>query len=83
MVKTGKTVIDKGTIKMNELLFVIHTIRLHPRYLQSDFCRYNAFAVAEAASRGYISSVCHGEAYNRWFVTKKGLELLQEEGYDY
>jgi hypothetical protein len=49
--------------------------------LQSDFARENAFIIAEAASRGHISSVLSGTATNSWYVTIKGFTLLKKEGY--
>lgn len=49
--------------------------------LQSDFAREHAFIIAEAASRGHISSVLSGAATNSWYVTAKGFTLLKKEGY--
>ena len=49
--------------------------------LQSDFAREHAFIIAEAASRGHISSVLSGAATNSWYVTANGFKLLKKEGY--
>lgn len=66
---------------MNTYLKVLYDVMRAKRTLQSDFSRYNAFYIAEAASRGHISSVLSGSATNFWFLTKKGFELLEKEGY--
>ena len=62
---------------MNEYIKLIKEILFQPRAFQSDYCRYNAYLVAEAASRGHISCVVQGERKNRWYVTKKGLGFLR------
>jgi hypothetical protein len=49
--------------------------------LKSDFSRQNAYYIAEAASRGHITSILSGAATNFWWVTKEGYELLKKEGY--
>lgn len=49
-----------------------------PKALQSDFARANAFYIAEAASRGHITSIVFGEPTNIWYVTPRGLVFLSE-----
>lgn len=63
---------------MNEYLKVLHALYVKPRHLQSDFARYNAKIIAEAASRGHITSLLAGIATNKWYVTIKGAEILNE-----
>lgn len=44
---------------------------------KSDFARANADAVAEAASRGFITSVNERGEFGRWWrITKPGLHVL-------
>lgn len=63
---------------MNNLVEVLLYIQEFSPKLQSDFAREEAKVVAEAASRGLISSLdfC-GFATNRWHLTSKGIKLLQ------
>lgn len=65
---------------MNEYLSFLYDVMMKKRKLQSDFARENAMFVAEAASRGHISSIICGEAKNSWFLTGKGYELLKSSG---
>jgi hypothetical protein len=63
---------------MNNLVEILLYIQEFSPKLQSDFAREEAKVVAEAASRGLISSLdfC-GFATNRWHLTSKGVKLLQ------
>ena len=63
---------------MNQYLKVLYEIYCEPRYLQSDFARYNAKLIAEAASRGHITSLLSGIATNKWYLTIDGAEFLSE-----
>lgn len=48
---------------------------------QSNFARGESIYIAEAASRGHISSIINGSVTNSWSVTTKGKRLLKEEGF--
>lgn len=63
---------------MYKYLKVLRVIYECPRALQSDFARQEAFTIAEAASRGHISSLVLGEPRNYWYITTRGLEFLEE-----
>lgn len=63
---------------MGQYLEMLKDILFRPKHFQSDFCRYNAALVAEAASRGHISSVVQGAPKGKWFITKAGLEMLED-----
>lgn len=71
----------KGVFYLNKYLDMLCQMMQKQYTLQSDFARENAFMVAEAASRGHISSVLSGTATNAWYVTAKGFNLLKKEGY--
>ena len=80
--ETGVTVTNmKGVYYLNKYLEVLCKMMQKQYRLQSDFARENAFIIAEAASRGHISSVLSGTATNSWYVTAKGFKLLKKEGY--
>jgi hypothetical protein len=64
---------------LNPYLEFLKRLYENPKSLQSDFCRYNAFLVAEAASRGHISSIMAGKAHNKWVVTKSGFEFINAQ----
>lgn len=66
---------------MNQYLKTLYEIYKEPKFLQSDFARYNAKSVAEAASRGHITCVLAGIATNKWYVTISGAELLNSYGW--
>lgn len=66
---------------MNSYLKVLYEIYTKPRNLQSDFARYNAQLVAEAASRGHISCIIAGVATNKWYITIGGAEFLKKAGW--
>lgn len=71
----------KGVFYLNKYLETLCKM-LQKRYnLQSAFAIEHAFIIAEAASRGHISSVLSGTATNSWYVTAKGFKLLKTEGY--
>ena len=71
----------KGVKYLNKYLETLAQMMFNQYKLQSDFARENAFIIAEAASRGHISSVLSGTATNSWYVTAKGFKLLKKEGY--
>lgn len=76
------TVINtKGVFYLNKYLETLCKMMNKQYTLQSDFAREHAFIIAEAASRGHISSVLSGTATNAWYVTAKGFKLLKKEGY--
>ena len=60
---------------MHKYLMFLGYIDAHTPKLQSDFCRYKAKLVAEAASRGHITCFCFGKPTNKWQLTTEGLEL--------
>lgn len=66
---------------MNQYLRVLYEIYMNPKHLQSDFARYNAKLVAEAASRGHITSVTAGIAVNKWHITIGGMDFLNQAGW--
>jgi hypothetical protein len=63
---------------MNHYLETLLYVFLKQPKLQADYSRYNAKILAEACSRGHITSVVAGEAHNRWYTTAKGVEMLRE-----
>lgn len=71
----------KGVKYLNKYLETLAQMMFKQYKLKSDFARENAFIIAEAASRGHITSVLSGTATNSWFVTSKGYTLLKKEGY--
>lgn len=71
----------KGVKYLNKYLETLAKMMFKQYRLQSDFARENAFIIAEAASRGHITSVLSGTATNSWYVTSKGFNLLKKEGY--
>lgn len=66
---------------MNQYLKMLFEIYSQPRHLQSDFARYNAKLVTEAASRGHISCILAGIATNKWYITISGAEFLNKAGW--
>lgn len=50
----------KGVFYLNKYLETLCKMMQKQYRLQSDFARENAFIIAEAASRGHISSVLSG-----------------------
>ncbi len=62
---------------MNAYLKVLRHILLNPQSFQSDFSRKHAGLIAEAASRGHISSVIDNKARDRWCVTSTGLAMVE------
>lgn len=71
----------KGVFYLNKYLETLCKMMNKQYTLQSDFAREHAFIIAEAASRGHLSSVLSGTATNAWYVTAKGFKLLKKEGY--
>lgn len=65
---------------MSEYLKVLLECHKHPKAFQSDYARYCAGYIAEAASRGHITSVINGLPTARWYVTAEGLKFLQDNG---
>lgn len=64
---------------MNELIKVIRACQQEPKAFQSDFARKHASAVAECASRGFITCLQYGVNKGRWMVTSEGIEIAQKE----
>ncbi len=62
---------------MHKYLMFLGYIDAHTPKLQSDFCRYNANLVAEAASRGHITCFWFGKPINKWHLTAEGLEFYK------
>lgn len=65
---------------MDKYLKLLLEVHAHPKAFQSDYARYNAYLIAEAASRGHITSVVNGIPVGRWYVTTEGLLFLQHNG---
>ncbi|WP_051447582.1 hypothetical protein [Rhizobium leguminosarum] len=63
------------TLNMSELLSLIHTNG--PARLKSNLARAFADEVAEAASRGFLTSLLDGEPSQSWRLTPQGLAALQ------
>ena len=63
---------------MYHYLEILNYIRLNQPKLKSDFARLEAYLVAEAASRGHITTVVAGRAAFRWYITKEGIEFLND-----
>ena len=60
---------------MHKYLMLLGYIEAHSPKLQSDFCRYTAKLIAEAASRDHITCFLYGKPTNKWHLTMDGLEL--------
>lgn len=60
---------------MHKYLMFLGYIEFNSPKLQSDFCRYKAKLVAEAASRGHITCFWYGKPTNKWHLTTEGLDL--------
>lgn len=58
---------------MNDYIYTLQCIYTKQVSLQSGFARRFALEIAEAASRGHITSLLNGLGKNRWFITEKGL----------
>lgn len=65
---------------MNALLNLLLELQREPKAFQSDWARANAYHVAEAASRGYITCVQQGINRGKWYVSLKGVNLLNSQG---
>lgn len=63
---------------MNKYLAMLRMVLSEVKTLQSDYVRANVFIVAEAASRGHITSLSGGKSFNRWFLTLEGHKFLTE-----
>lgn len=62
---------------MNKYLQLLSHLRRSPKMLQSDYARANMVLIAEAASRGHISSLTQGKVATReWHVTAAGVSFL-------
>lgn len=62
---------------MHNYLMFLGYIETNTPKLQSDFCRYKAMLIAEAASRGHITCFWFGRPRNKWHLTAEGLELYK------
>ena len=60
---------------MHKYLMFLGYVYVYEPKLQSDFCRYKARLIAEAASRGHITCFCNGKPTNKWYLTTEGFEL--------
>lgn len=64
---------------MNKLLECLRYVFNNFPKLKSDYARANAFALAEAASRGYITNInVEGLAQDFWMLTLKGYTAMRE-----
>ena len=67
---------------MNQYIEVLGCIRLVAVSLKSNFARNEAYLIAEAASRGHITSVMGGCVCDRWYITEEGIKFLKQyKGY--
>lgn len=68
----------EGLQEMNQLIDCLSYIFLNFPKLKSDYAREKAFIIAEACSRGYITTInVEGKAQDFWMVTLKGYNLLK------
>ncbi|AZV02360.1 host RNA polymerase sigma70 factor inhibitor [Pectobacterium phage Q19] len=66
---------------MGDYLKVLATLKSCPKTFQSNYVRNNAALVAEAASRGHISSLSiSGRNAGCWEITASGAQFLNEMG---
>lgn len=64
---------------MNKLLECLRYVFANFPKLKSDYARANAFVIAEAASRGYITNInVEGLAQGFWMLTLKGYTAMKE-----
>lgn len=63
---------------MYKYLELLSYLSVSPKELQSDYVRYNAKLIAEAASRGHITCIVFGVPTNKWFITNKGRKFLEK-----
>ena len=68
---------------MNQYIEVLACIRLGAVSLKSNFARYEAYLIAEAASRGHITSVMGGRVCGSWYITEEGIKFLKQYKGDY
>lgn len=62
---------------MNKYLALLESLLRQPKMLQADYIRENSALVAEAASRGHITSLTVGAmATRQWTITQSGLNFL-------
>lgn len=64
---------------MNQLIAVIKQAQREPKTFQSDWARSNAFHVAEAACRGYITCLQAGVNKGKWLATAAGIDLVERQ----
>ena len=63
---------------MNKLLECLKYVFHNFPKLKSDYARANAFVIAEAASRGYITNInVEGLAQDFWMLTLKGYNTMR------
>lgn len=62
---------------MNDYLNVLNWVYYNHPTTKSDFARNEANILAEACSRGHITTVVCGIALNKWHITSKGLKFLE------
>ena len=63
---------------MGPYLQLLQEILQRPKHFQSDYCRYNAVLISEAASRGHITCVINGLPKGKWFLAKAGYEFMSQ-----
>lgn len=64
---------------MNSLLAVIKKLQKEPKTFQSDWARSNAYALAEAVSRGYVTCLQAGVNTGKWMATAEGINLVEKQ----
>lgn len=64
---------------MNHLIAIIKQTQANPQTFQSNWARANAFHVAEAACRGYVTCIQAGVNRGKWMVTEAGIALVERQ----
>ncbi len=66
---------------MNDYLKILATIKRCPKTFQSNYVRNNSALVAEAASRGHLTSLnTKGQNSGCWEITALGTSFLNVHG---
>ena len=68
---------------MSQYIEVLAYIRRGAVSLKSNYARYEAYLIAEAASRGHITSILGGRAWGGWYITEEGIKFLKQYKGDY
>lgn len=66
---------------MNNLIAVLKRAQRDPFKFQSDYARAQAYHVAEAASRGFLTCLQQGTNAGCWMVTEAGVAFVERAEY--